>query len=46
MAASSIAGTAASQGIPEIRVTWNVLSPEIRWTIFGSQTPSPTLLVM
>src|SRR5882672_10630934 len=42
----SIAGMAASQGIPEISVTSKVGSPEMRCTIFGNQKARPTLFVM
>jgi len=45
-AVTSIIGMAASHGIPEIRMTCVVLSPEIRCTILGSHELSPTLLVM
>jgi hypothetical protein len=42
----SIAGSAASHGIPEIKITWVWLKPEIRWTILGNQVPRPVLFVM
>src|SRR5580765_2723628 len=43
---ASIAGTAASHGMAEISVTWKLLNPDMRCTIFGSQTDSPVLLVI
>src|SRR5687768_5965673 len=45
-AVMSIIGMATSQGIPEIRITCVVLSPEMRRTIVGSQELRPTLFVM
>ena len=45
-AVTSIIGMAHSHGIPEMRMTWVVLRPEMRRTIVGSHDARPTLLVM
>ena len=45
-AVRNITGIAQSHGMPEMRITCVVLSPEMRRTIVGSHELRPTLLVM